>query len=439
MRTFIRLAVAASLSATAVQAQVTVSGTVYDSLHSRPLAGAMVGVVGTSLSAMTDDRGRFTIANVPAGQRRFVAQHDVIDALGLSGITANANVTDGKDPVRLTVPSFDKLWSFACGRPASSDSGFIFGSVRRGAKPFKKATVAVSWVDLVSRGVAVAQNQKMLEVDTDSTGEYAICGVPLENPLTIKAIADSAESGTFDIDPIQADRVMRRDLKITAKKGVLVTGRVVVDSANAPLVQADVVIEDLNQTVKTNDRGEFGFEGVPAGSHVFRVRRVGFAEQSARIDVEDDDVRAPDIVVSKVTKLDSTVVTAKAIPHDQAMEIFETTRKLGLGKFMTRLALDSLQGRPLTDVIGQWNGLQVIRTRDGHYLLLSKRGQQSAMGGSCRVATFVNGVIDRNFDLSDFQPDQIEAIAYYPGGASVPKEYSILNTNCGVLTVITRR
>jgi hypothetical protein len=169
------------------------------------------------------------------------------------------------------------------------------------------------------------------------------------------------------------------------------------------------------------------------------VRRVGFSEQSARIDVEDDDVRAPDIVVSKVTTLDSTVVTAKAIPHDQAMAIFETTRKLGLGKFMTRSSLDSLQGRPLTDVIGQWNGLNVIRTRDGHYLLLSKRGQQSAMGSNCRVATFVNGVVDRNFDLSDFQPDQLEAIAYYPGGASVPKEYSILNTNCGVLTVITRR
>src|SRR3954468_13787930 len=188
-------------SATALQAQVTVTGTVYDSLHARPLSGAMVGVAGSTLSAMTDDKGHFSISNVPKGQRRFVAQHDAIDALGMSGITANANVDDGKDPVRLVVPSFGKLWSLACGRAAPSDSGFVFGTIRPGAKRFSKATVAVSWVDLVSRGAAVAQNQKMLEVDTDSTGGFAICGVPLENAMTIKAVADSVESGTFDVDP----------------------------------------------------------------------------------------------------------------------------------------------------------------------------------------------------------------------------------------------
>src|SRR4051812_7896466 len=146
-----RLAVLACLSTAALHAQVTVTGTVYDSLHARPLSGAMVGVVGTSLSAMTDDKGRFSIANVPNGQRRFSAQHDVIDALGMSGIVASANVTDGKDPVRLVVPSFGKLWSFACGRPAPSDSGFIFGTVRPGVNRLTKGTVAVSWVDLVSR------------------------------------------------------------------------------------------------------------------------------------------------------------------------------------------------------------------------------------------------------------------------------------------------
>lgn len=51
-----------------------VSGTVYDSLFQRPLAGAMVqfvgagdSVVGRVFSAVTDSTGRYQLANVPGG------------------------------------------------------------------------------------------------------------------------------------------------------------------------------------------------------------------------------------------------------------------------------------------------------------------------------------------------------------------------------------
>ena len=46
----------------------TIEGTVFDSLLTqRPLRGATVYVVGTTLAATTDDRGRFAIEGVPEG------------------------------------------------------------------------------------------------------------------------------------------------------------------------------------------------------------------------------------------------------------------------------------------------------------------------------------------------------------------------------------
>ncbi|HZH66140.1 MAG TPA: TonB-dependent receptor, partial [Flavisolibacter sp.] len=46
----------------------TVKGTITDKISEKPLAGATVGVEGTSLTALTDVNGVFTIASVPVGR-----------------------------------------------------------------------------------------------------------------------------------------------------------------------------------------------------------------------------------------------------------------------------------------------------------------------------------------------------------------------------------
>jgi hypothetical protein len=388
---------------------------------------------------MTDDRGHFSIANVPKGSRKFAAQHDVIDALGMSGITASANVTDGAEPVRLVVPSFSKLWAYACGRPApATDSGMVFGTVHPGAKRFTRATVAVSWVDVAPKGMTVNQTQKILQVDTDSTGGFALCGVPTGAPLTIKAEADSVESGTFDVDPLQSERVMRRDLTITSRNGVAISGRVISDSTGAPIAGADVILDELYQSARTSPTGEFLLPGVPAGTHLLRIRRPGFTELSARFDVEDTDLRTPDLIVPRVSDSDAPIVATRAsISPEQLMPIFTAARQAGKGYFVTRDQLDASQGRPVPELMQQWPGVKVVRSRDGHYALMTQR-EKGVLSALCRVPAFVNDGLEPEFDINDFQAQQLEAIAYYPAGM-VPKEYDIVKSKCGVLTVITRR
>src|ERR1700722_4024514 len=61
----------------------TVRGTVVDSLHNRPLAGASISVDGTGATAMTDSLGRYRIDSVPSGTHRIAVYHPLFDSLAV--------------------------------------------------------------------------------------------------------------------------------------------------------------------------------------------------------------------------------------------------------------------------------------------------------------------------------------------------------------------
>lgn len=68
----------------------TITGVVTDSATREPIRQAQVSVAGTSLGRSTDDNGRYTIANVPAGARTLAVRR-----LGFDPQSREVNVTDG--------------------------------------------------------------------------------------------------------------------------------------------------------------------------------------------------------------------------------------------------------------------------------------------------------------------------------------------------------
>lgn len=183
---------------------------------------------GTSLTAVSDTAGRFTFAAVPAGVHRIVMQHDVLDAIGLSAAGTRATVTDGREVVTVAVPSFPTLWRAACGpTPPGADTGFVFGLVTQGGRPVPRAVVTVSWLDLYQDSTkAVRQKQKVLEVDADSSGNYAACGVPTSTGLSARASIENAGGAWVDIPPMDQERIARRDLTIIGLPGAVTTGQI---------------------------------------------------------------------------------------------------------------------------------------------------------------------------------------------------------------------
>jgi hypothetical protein len=199
------------------QAPAPLRGVTYDSLHGRPLVGAFVGIAGMNINAVSDSLGRFVLAAVPRGTHRVVMQHDVLDAIGMSAAGARAVVTGRGDSVIVAVPSYPTLWRTACGGtpPASTDSGFVYGTVMSRGQAVPGATVSASWIDLFQDSTkAVRQKQMLMEVEADSTGTYALCGVPTTTGLSVRATINNYASVWAELLPLDKERIARKDISI---------------------------------------------------------------------------------------------------------------------------------------------------------------------------------------------------------------------------------
>ena len=464
------------LASTAV-AQVPLRGVAYDSLHGRPLSGAFIGIAGLSVSAVSDSTGHFVLMGVPKGSHRVVMQHDVLDAIGLSSAAARVTVNTDRDTVVVAVPAFGTLFRNACGRegPTSPDSGLVFGAVTRGGQPIPLAVVAASWLDLsMDSTKAVRQKQKVMEVDADSSGNFALCGVPTNTGLSLRASLGAYTGIWTDVAPLDKERVARRDLTIVTisptqlrfdpPQTTTFAGRVQSD-ARQPVEDADVLIVDLGLSTSTNSRGEFRIAGLTPGTHAVQVRKIGFSFSEQRIEFGADPVDRT-LVMSRITLLDSVSVKAPEYsPNDEAMRLFNENRKLGLGKFFTRADLEKARDRSMISILSQLPGVKPERGSGGQGWLMSSRPNKSLNPGcvppkqdhpetdrapvrlpcltACFVHVFLDGVDVSNSEVPNinrFNPNQLEAVEYYAGGSQVPPEYNKLNkAYCGVVVLHTRR
>src|SRR5687768_16237452 len=59
----------------------TAVGVVYDSIRMRPLAGAIVRVDSSALTATADENGRYRIEGIPVGQHYLRVEHPFLDTL----------------------------------------------------------------------------------------------------------------------------------------------------------------------------------------------------------------------------------------------------------------------------------------------------------------------------------------------------------------------
>jgi hypothetical protein len=458
MKTAILLLFATS----SASAQVAVRGLAFDSLHGRPLPGAFVGIVGMNVTAVSDSAGRFLLRGVPIGTHRLVMQHDVLDALGLSAAGARAVVTGEKDSVVIAIPSFPTLWRAACGRPApAGDTGLVFGNVSRGGRPIS-ASVATTWLNLYQDSTkAVRQTQTTVEVDADSAGSFAVCGVPTNTGLSVRASVGATSGSWVDLPPLNKERIARRDLSMTSPTRsetpiqLAFTGRVLRDSTNAPLADAEIFIPGVGLSAVSNARGEFRILGVSPGTHTVQVRKIGYTFTEQRVDFETQSLDRT-LLMSRIATLDSVTVTASRYPRtDEAMRSFEDHRKIGLGKFLTREDLAKTPNSKVGSLVAQWPAIQVANGPPGvAWLIGNARGAKSITGNTCAPIkedfppdqrrpfvpcpdacyprVFVDGI-----DVSRTQVPNINR--YISDDLEAIEQFNVLNARCGVLVLHTRR
>jgi carboxypeptidase family protein len=434
--------VALSLSSAQSQAPstVTVNGFAYDSLRAAPLAGAFVGIAGTSLSAVTDSRGRFRF-DVAPGRYTFMMHHDVLDSIGFTGRSIRALIERANQTITLTVPSFATLWRAACGTATPpKDSGLVYGFVRSadGERPIPGARVGVVWMDIsYEKKAGFGQQQWGAEVSVDATGQYALCGVTQSVALHLIAASDSLISGRVELQPLKL-RVARRDFLLApaalaagdslSARGTVV-GSLTGDGGRA-VSGAIVNIEGLPE-VRSDENGRFVLRDVPAGTRQIEVRAIGATPLVTIVDVTPLDTTTVALSLSKVVTLEEVTVKARRFRDVMVRDIAER-RQVGLGYH--RDSTDIARLPSVTTIFDGIAGLRVQRGVGSRFSITNADG--------ARLCVWIDRVLLDFVDLYLLTPDAIAAVEVYPRGFTTPEEFRPRRRSAGctgAIVVWTKR
>ena len=442
----------------------TIRGTVVDSVSGKGVAGARVSVSGTALQTIADSLGRFTILSAPSGEQLLAIHTPSLDSLN-AGYSAPVTVTTGTTSVAVRVPSALRIAASACGDHGYGAGGVLLGKLRGDGDSTVSlsGTVSAEWT--TSGG---AEAPKWVSATADARGRFALCGVPLDMALTLKALTDHASGQSSGLRVTSAARFARTE--IVLRKEVATSGTfagLVTDSTNRPITGVEVALPDLAKATASDEQGAFVLRDVPAGSQRVLVRHVGYGPVETSLTFVAGQTVRRHITMTRSTTLDSVIVTGKSVDHQ--LDDFEENKRLGLGHFLTRAQLAPLEHVSTGSALETLPGIRVFSAGPYAWVGSGRHNATSITGGGfkglnldpsdrpkraplwdCYALVYVDDHLvfrgqkygnnwEPLFDINSIPVAEIEAIEYYASAAETPTKYSVLNSQCGIVVIHTLR
>jgi Carboxypeptidase regulatory-like domain len=226
------------------------------------------------------------------------------------------------------------------------------------------------------------------------------------------------------------------------------------------LTAAEVVLEPNAGRAKSDAEGRFAIERIRAGEYTITVRAVGYRPLEADAELRGTDTLSVTFELEPAPQQLAPIrVEAPAAPPVVAkMMAFEERRKAGFGRFFTRIELEKMEHRVLSDVL-RIAGVSMIRRRfecgDG-FAPASSRGSLVmkwwdwmecsglAMPPACYMTIYLDGIViwdwgDHDIpDIGKYQVNSLEGIEVYRGAAQEPIELQKTNSACGAVLLWTR-
>lgn len=438
----------------------TIRGTVVDSVSGRGIGKARVGVSGTSLQATTDSLGRFAIPTPPSGEQVLTIHTPSLDSLS-AAYSAQVTVSGATTNVFVRVPSALQIAATACGDRGFGSGGIVLGRLRVAddSTAGLAGTVSAEWT--ANGGPA----PRSVSATADARGRFALCGVPVDTPLVLRALTDRASGQSTGVHVLSVARFARVEVLLHREVAAIATfAGVVTDSAGKPIAGTEVLLPDIGKGSVTNDEGAFALREIPAGVQRILVRHVGFSPVESKLMFVSGRTIERHVTMTRTTTLDSVVVTEKAVDHQ--LDDFEENRKLGLGHFLTRAELATQEGRPTASVMASLPGIKVATAGpyawagSGRHNRTSLKNVPDGLDPAdaakraplwdCYALVYVddhlvfrgqkiNNKWEPLFDINSISVSEIEAIEYYASAAETPTKYSTLNSQCGVIVIHTIR
>jgi hypothetical protein len=217
----------------------------------------------------------------------------------------------------------------------------------------------------------------------------------------------------------------------------------VVDEQGHPLTRARVSVGGVEQEASTGGSGEATVPGVPPGVRLVEVRRQGYDFQRVAADFTGGGTVRREVVMKPgAVELEGLTVTSWGRSTKLRNNGFYDRQRHGFGSFMTRDRIEQLHAFHATDIFRDMRGFAVVPSgsRD---IVVTTRGPGGF--GSCLPQVYIDGnkmfvrsERDQADALESIPPENIEAIEGYQGAASIPAEYNMTGSVCGVLLIWTR-
>jgi len=423
----------------------SIRGEVYDSLIGARLEGAHVRVHGTNLLATTNSRGRFMLDSVPAGTRVLLVDHPALDSAGLSDLPKGVLVVAGRTTqVRLAVPSLRTFAATACAgppAPVGGDSGIVFGAVRDAESGLRLtgATVTMSWVAVQRAGGQPSVVARVRDVRTDSLGNYYVCGVASSVGVNARASAGPFASGELQLE-LGERRLLRHDLSVSREEleedtlpgstpGLATLVGSVRAKSGAPLVDARAGVLGVIGDAVTDSAGRFVLAGLPSGSQMLFVRRIGYGYSATAVELRNRDTTRVSLELEAITLLDTIRISASRWARAELDELERRLERASSSRVLTAEALRGLG--TVSTAFYNFPSLHVQR-RPGGVSVYMLRGARL-----CYPAVWLDGWPSSISELDAQRPEDLFALEVYPL-FEVPLRYQQGYTGCGVVLVWTR-
>lgn len=318
-----------------------VTGLVYDSTASAPLAGARVALMGTLAVGESGEDGRFRLEDVPAGEYQIAFFHPRLGVLGINGSPRRVAVEAGRTAdAYLAVPSRETIVGAWCSAEPGGGPVSLGGVVTDALTgvPLPRAVVKVHG----ERQGALRARPVLAEARTESNGEYLLCNLPADPAAIVQVEFGPTRNLPVPL-PQRGPRAL--DLEITISTPVTMTGSVLDYATRSPLAGARVRLLGTEFATLTDSAGRFGFTSIPPGRQTIETGQLGYATRVDSLTVFSDEALGLEIVLStEAIALDPIVVTGRRNEH-----VFTTTGVRFVG--LTEVQVDSIAHR-VTDFAG---------------------------------------------------------------------------------------
>ena len=480
LRSVLILAVTSLLAASVASAQArsSLSGVVFDSVAGRPLVGAAIqitgaagAVTGRTASAITDTAGRYAVSNLSPG--RYIAGffHDALDTLGLVGAPRAVDVIDTSTTLDLATPSPRTIIGTICGANSVTDSvGLLIGHVHRSgtSTPLTGATVTVEWGETIIEKGSVRQRNMSADATTQGPGWFAMCDVPGQVELTLSASQGVDSSGFITVEVPRTgvrhvtfyvggarrvpsavvDTISPVDttVKVLAPEMVWrgnarLTG-LVRDERGLGVPGARVLVRGTNVATSSSDRGYFGLDSLPGGTHTLEVRAVGYLPATTIVHLAEELPAQTEVFIGdRLVTLEAVKVTATLV-FSRNLAKFQTNRERNIGGvFVGPREIDRYRGMRFSNLVQAVPGVR-LSYNQGFTILMDYTGTDDGQSrGLCVPQFYIDGQRSQ-YTASEieglYRADELAGVEVYVRESQRPPEFQDINSRCGAIAIWTR-